>query len=98
MKVGKYDWPQWGGSTSRNNTPDAKNIPDHWDVETGENIRWSMPLGSETYGNPVVANGKVLCRYKQRQRLRQTLSQLSRSWAVSSHSTKKPESFLAALQ
>ncbi len=59
MKVGKHDWPQWGGSTSRNNTPDAKNIPIKWDVETGENIRWSMPLGSETYGNPVIANGKV---------------------------------------
>ena len=59
MKVGKHDWPQWGGSTSRNNTPDAKNIPIKWDVETGQNIRWSMPLGSETYGNPVIANGKV---------------------------------------
>ncbi len=26
---------------------------------TGKNVRWSMPLGSETYGNPVIANGKV---------------------------------------
>ena len=59
MKVGKQDWPQWGGSTARNNTPDAKNIPIKWDVETGENILWSMPLGSETYGNPVIANGQV---------------------------------------
>ncbi len=59
MKVGPKDWPQWGGSYSRNNTPDGKNIPIKWDVNTGENIRWSMPLGSETYGNPVVANGKV---------------------------------------
>lgn len=59
MKVGKNDWPQWGGSYSRNNTPDGKNIPVKWDVNTGENILWSMPLGSETYGNPVVANGQV---------------------------------------
>jgi hypothetical protein len=59
MKVGPKDWPQWGGSYSRNNTPDGKNIPTTWDVNTGENIAWSMPLGSETYGNPVVANGKV---------------------------------------
>jgi outer membrane protein assembly factor BamB len=59
LKVGPHDWPQWGGSPLRNNTPDAKNIPTEWDVETGQNIRWSMPLGSETYGNPVVANGKV---------------------------------------
>ncbi len=59
MKVGPRDWPQWGGSTSRNNTPDGKNIPISWNVDTGDNIRWSMPLGSETYGNAVVANGKV---------------------------------------
>ena len=59
LKVGPKDWPQWGGSYSRNNTPTGKNIPTKWDVETGENVRWSMPLGSETYGNPVVANGKV---------------------------------------
>ncbi len=59
MKVGPHDWPQWGGSTSRNNTPDGKNIPISWNVDTGENILWSMPLGSETYGNAVVANGKV---------------------------------------
>lgn len=59
MKVGKNDWPQWGGSYSRNNTPAGTNIPSKWDVNTGENILWSMPLGSETYGNPVVANGQV---------------------------------------
>ena len=59
MEVGRKDWPQWGGSYCRNNTPEGKNIPIKWNVETGENILWSMPLGSETYGNPVVANGKV---------------------------------------
>ena len=59
MEVGKKDWPQWGGSYGRNNTPEGKNIPLKWNVETGENVLWSMPLGSETYGNPVVANGKV---------------------------------------
>jgi len=59
MEVGKKDWPQWGGSSSRNNTPEGKNIPVKWDLKTGKNIVWSMPLGSETYGNPVVANGKV---------------------------------------
>ncbi|MFM7059152.1 MAG: PQQ-binding-like beta-propeller repeat protein, partial [Planctomycetota bacterium] len=59
MEVGKKDWPQWGGSYSRNNTPEGKNIPVKWDLKTGKNVVWSMPLGSETYGNPVVANGKV---------------------------------------
>jgi outer membrane protein assembly factor BamB len=59
MKVGAGDWPQWGGSARRNNTPQGKNIPTEWDTKAGENIKWSMPLGSETYGNPVVANGKL---------------------------------------
>ncbi len=59
LKVGPKDWPQWGGSSHRNNTPSGKNIPIDWDVEEGKNILWSAPLGSETYGNPVVANGKV---------------------------------------
>ena len=26
MKVGGKDWPQWGGSYSRNNTPDALDL------------------------------------------------------------------------
>ncbi len=59
LDVQPLDWPQWGGSPSRNNTPHGENIPIEWDVDSGQNIRWSMPLGSETYGNPVIANGKV---------------------------------------
>lgn len=59
LKVGAKDWPQWAGSSLRNNVPDVKNIPTEWDVESGKNIRWSAALGSETYGNPVVANGQV---------------------------------------
>jgi hypothetical protein len=59
MKVSKYDWPQWGGSPHRNNTPEGEDIPSEWNLETGENVLWAAPLGSQTYGNPVVANGKV---------------------------------------
>ena len=59
MNGGDHDWPQWGGWTGRNNTPDAKNIPIEWNVEDGTNIKWKAALGSQTYGNAVVANGKV---------------------------------------
>lgn len=59
MKVKTTDWPQSGGSYSRNNTPLGKGIATEWNVEDGTNIKWSAKLGSETYGNPVVANGKV---------------------------------------
>jgi outer membrane protein assembly factor BamB len=59
LKVQKTDWPQWGGSPERNNVPDTGKLPTEFEIKTGKNIRWSMPLGSETYGNPVVANQKV---------------------------------------
>jgi len=59
MKVKPNDWPQWGGSYFRNNVSDGKGIATEWDVEEGTNIKWSVKLGSETYGNPIVANGKV---------------------------------------
>ena len=65
------DWTQWGGSRFRNNIPVAQGIPAVWnpgkiDRKTGEwnkeeavNIKWVAPVGSQTYGNPVVANGRV---------------------------------------
>ncbi len=59
LKVGKADWPQWAGWSGRNNTPSGKNIPTTWDIDSGKNIKWQSKLGSQTYGNPVVANGKV---------------------------------------
>ncbi len=59
MNVGPGDWPQWGGWTSKNNTPQGENIPIEWDIESGQNILWSAPLGSQTFGNVVVANGKL---------------------------------------
>ncbi len=59
LDVGEGDWPQWGGWYGKNNTPAGENIPIEWDVQTGENILWSAPLGSQTYGNAVIANGHV---------------------------------------
>ena len=35
------------------------NPPMDWDAATGRNIVWSVPLGNETYGRPVVADGVV---------------------------------------
>ena len=67
------DWPMWGGTTVRNNVPQGKNIPTEWEAgdfdpktgewkkDTAQNIKWVARLGSQSYGNPVVANGKVYC-------------------------------------
>ena len=60
MEVQEGDWPQWGGWSAKNNTPPGENIPTEWSVEEGsEDVIWQMPLGSQTYGNPVIANGKA---------------------------------------
>ena len=64
-------WTQWGGSPGRNNTPATGSLPAEWapgefdyesgdwQPETSKNILWVAPLGSQSYGNPVVAGGKV---------------------------------------
>ncbi len=59
LDIGDKDCPQWQLSPFRNNVVVAENIPLHWDVSSGENVKWSVKLGSETYGNPIIANGKV---------------------------------------
>ena len=60
----RADWPQWGRTDNRNMISDQTNLPNlgkgnisfknaKWD------IRWTVTLGSQCYGNPTVANGKV---------------------------------------
>jgi outer membrane protein assembly factor BamB len=58
--AGPADWPMWGGTPDRNMVSDMKGLPTTWDVKTGRNVKWTATLGSQTYGNPVVANGVVL--------------------------------------
>jgi len=54
------DWPMWGGTPSRNMVSSMTGLPGSWDVEKGTGIKWVAELGSQTYGNPVVAQGVVL--------------------------------------
>ncbi|MCY2950617.1 MAG: PQQ-binding-like beta-propeller repeat protein [Planctomycetota bacterium] len=64
------DWPQWGRDNSRNMASDETNIPasfdpgkklnpNEFDLATSKNIKWIARLGTQTYGNPVVSNGRV---------------------------------------
>jgi outer membrane protein assembly factor BamB len=53
------DWPMWGGTPARNMVSPIKNLPASWDVKSMKNVRWKADLGSQSYGNPVVADGKV---------------------------------------
>jgi outer membrane protein assembly factor BamB len=56
---GIKDWPMWGGTPDRNMVSNMKGIPTSWDVKTGKNVKWVAQLGSQAYGNPVVADGQV---------------------------------------
>jgi len=73
VAASRSDWTQWGGSNARMNTPVGLNIPAQWNAGElqgshrkkgqqpvgSKNVKWAVKLGSETYGNPVVASGKV---------------------------------------
>lgn len=72
-KLIRGDWAQWGGDSTRNNVPvvEPGDVVTDWnpgkfDRKTGawlkdeaKNVRWVASLGSQTYGNPVVAHGRV---------------------------------------
>ena len=61
----------WGRDETRNMVSNEKNLPatfapgdfvgntDEIDLESAENVKWVAKLGSQTYGNPTVAGGKV---------------------------------------
>jgi outer membrane protein assembly factor BamB len=56
---GSGNWPMWGGTPDRNMVSNMKGLPADWDVKTKKNIKWVADLGSQSYGNPVVAGGMV---------------------------------------
>lgn len=66
------DWPQWGGNDPGRNMYSAeKGLPDRFepgkfkkgseevDMATTKNVKWVAKLGTQSYGNVTVANGKV---------------------------------------
>ena len=65
------DWPQWGGDAGKNMVSVEKALPASFvpgetdakteavKMSTTRNVKWVAKLGSQTYGNPTVASGKV---------------------------------------
>ncbi|MDA1263747.1 MAG: PQQ-binding-like beta-propeller repeat protein [Planctomycetota bacterium] len=65
------DWPAWGRTAARNNSCNETGLPsnfkagkflgasDEIDPKTTENVKWIAKLGSQSYGNPTVADGRV---------------------------------------
>ena len=56
---GTGNWPMWGGAPDRNMVSAMKGAPASWDLATKRNIKWMATLGSQSYGNVVVADGKA---------------------------------------
>lgn len=59
LRVFAADWSMWGGTPSRNMVSNEKGVASSWDVKAKKNVKWMSLLGSQTYGNAVVAGGKV---------------------------------------
>jgi outer membrane protein assembly factor BamB len=53
------DQPQWGRAWTRNMVADATGLIEDFDPATGRNLKWVVPLGTETWATPIVAQGRV---------------------------------------
>ena len=53
------DQPQWGQAWTRNMVSAERGLPSSFDLETGKNVQWIVPLGTQTHGTPIVAGGRV---------------------------------------
>lgn len=53
------DYGMFAGTRSRNMVSTETGLPTTWDVESGENVLWQEPLGSQAYGGPVVFGGTI---------------------------------------
>jgi outer membrane protein assembly factor BamB len=64
------DWPEWGRSSLKNMVSPETGLPTEFSAGEGEsvedilasakNLRWVAALGSQTYGTPTIAGGRVL--------------------------------------
>lgn len=71
LVVGAGDWTQWGGTVHRNMYSPERNLPERFepgtfrrgsdeiDLTNAKNVKWVARLGSQSYGNPTISQGKV---------------------------------------
>jgi outer membrane protein assembly factor BamB len=53
------DVGMYGGTPERNMVSSETGLPSTWDLSSGKNVKWRQPLGSQSYGGPVIAGGKL---------------------------------------
>ena len=51
-------WPQFRGPFG-SGIMDSTNLPDHWDIESGENIKWIRNIPGLGHSSPVIWNEKL---------------------------------------
>lgn len=54
------DPAQLGTAWSRNMISPERHLPERFDPRTGENVVWTVALGTETHATPVLADGRIL--------------------------------------
>jgi len=66
------DWPMWGRDRSRNMVSPARGLPssfaigeldpntEKFNFTEARNLKWAARLGSQSYGNPTIAAGRIL--------------------------------------
>ncbi len=71
LHVRAGDFPMWGHDVSRNMVSPETGLPESFDpgklktgtedvdMSTTKNVKWVAKLGSQAYGNPTVAKGKI---------------------------------------
>ena len=69
-KLQAYDWPQWGGTASKNMASPERGLPATFvpgkkaqgegiDITTTQDVKWAARIGDFACGTPTVAGGKV---------------------------------------
>lgn len=53
------DHPQFGQAWSRNMTSPELGLPQDFNLVTGQNLKWTVPLGTETHSTPVISGGRI---------------------------------------
>ena len=60
VRIGRSsDQPQWGEAWTRNMVSTEKGLPEAFDIKSGEHVKWSAQLGTQTHSTPIVAHGRV---------------------------------------
>lgn len=71
LSMAAYEWPMWGYDPSRNMVSPDRNLPTSIDpgkarddgtidlASVSKNVKWVAKLGTQSYGNPTAAGGKL---------------------------------------